>query len=48
MYSAACIALEHPLNTEEEKKDFLSLIVEYNDVDKAVHKFREYKNCWAE
>ena len=26
-----------PENTEEEKKELLSLIVEYNDVYKAVH-----------
>ena len=42
------LALEHPWNTEEEKKDLLSLIVEYNDVDKADHKFFECKNCWVE
>ena len=42
------LALEHPLNTEEGKKDLLSLIVEYNDVDKAVHKFLECTNCWVE
>jgi hypothetical protein len=28
------LALEHPRNTEEEKKELLSLIVEYNDVDR--------------
>ena len=43
------LALERPWNTEEEKKDLLSLIVEYNDVvDKAVLKFLECKNCWVE
>ncbi len=42
------LALEHPLNTEEGKKELLSLIVEYNDVDKAIHKFLECKNCWVE
>ena len=42
------LALENPLNTEEGKKDLLSLIVEYNDVDKAVHKFLECTNCWVE
>ena len=34
-------------NPEEEKKDLLSLIVEYNDVDEAVHKFG-CKYCWVE
>ena len=42
------VSLEHPWNTEEEKKELLSLIVEYNGVDKAVHKFLECKNCWVE
>ena len=42
------LALEQPWNTEEEKKELLSLIVEYNDVDKAVLKFLECKNCWVE
>ena len=37
------LALEHPWNTEEEKKDLLSLIVEYNDVDKADHNFLNAK-----
>jgi len=39
---------EHPWNTEEEKKELLSLIVEYNDVDKAILKFLECKYCWVE
>ena len=42
------LALEHPWSTGEEKKDLLSLIVEYNGVDKAVLKFLECKNCWVE
>jgi len=42
------LALERPWNTEEEKKDLLSLIVEYDDVGKAVLKFLECKNCWVE
>jgi hypothetical protein len=39
---------EHPWNAEEEKKELLSLIVEYNDADKVVHKFFECKNFWVE
>jgi hypothetical protein len=31
-----------------EKEGLIILIVEYTDVDKAVRKFCEFKNCWVE